>query len=145
MGGAFFAFSQVSGAKTATLQVNTTAGLNGWQFRCIVTSATGKKTTSDVVTLTVLPVITQQPSDTTVAVGETATFTVKANGKALTYRWQSRKNSDAAWTNSGQSGAKTDTLTVPMRAGLDGWQFRCVVTDANGQIVYSKAATLKKG
>ncbi|GEM_PF-6240111 len=140
-----WSYSGQSGAKTETLTVATTPGLNGWQFRCIVTSATGKKTTSDVVTLTVLPVITQQPSDTTVAVGETATFTVKANGKALTYRWQSRKNSDAAWTNSGQSGAKTDTLTVPMRAGLDGWQFRCVVTDANGQIVYSKAATLKKG
>ncbi|MBR6366304.1 MAG: InlB B-repeat-containing protein [Lachnospiraceae bacterium] len=134
-----------SGAKTETLTVATIPGLNGWQFRCIVTAANGKKATSNVATLTVLPVITQEPTDATAAAGEKAIFTVKANGKGLTYRWQSRKNADAAWTNSGQSGAKTDTLTVSMLAGLNGWQFRCVVTDANGQKAYSKEAVLKKG
>jgi hypothetical protein len=53
VGGAFFAFSQVSGAKTATLQVNTTAGLNGWQFRCIVTDGDGNPLPSKEATLTV--------------------------------------------------------------------------------------------
>ena len=132
-----------SGAKTATLSVQTVAGLNGWQFRCVVKDATGQTVVSDAATLAIVPKITTQPSNASVAVGSTAKFTVAATGKAnLTYQWQSRKKSTSDWSNSGQSGAKTTTLSVNAIAGLNGWQFRCVVTDGNGQKSYSNAATL---
>ncbi|MBR5348538.1 MAG: DUF4838 domain-containing protein [Lachnospiraceae bacterium] len=132
-----------SGAKSATLSVATTAGLHGWQFRCVVTDANGQKVYSNAATLTIVPKITKQPADQTVTAGTAATFTVAATGKAkLSYQWQSRKDASSAWTNSGQSGAKTATLSVATTAGLNGWQFRCVVTDGNGQKAYSNGATL---
>ena len=132
-----------TGAKTATLSVAAIAGLNGWQFRCLVADANGKRFVTDAATLYVVPKITTQPKDKTVTAGTTATFTVAATGRGtLTYQWQSRKNSTLAWTNSGQSGAKTATLSVATSTGLNGWQFRCVVTDINGQKSYSNDATL---
>ena len=132
-----------SGAKTKTLSVATLAGLNGWQFRCVVTDGNGKSWGSNAATLTVVPRITKQPASITKAVGDTATFTVEATGKApLSYQWQSRKDANTAWSNSGQSGAKTKTLSVATLAGLNGWQFRCVVTDGNGKSWGSNPATL---
>ncbi|GEM_PF-6960984 len=138
-----WAGSGQSGAKTATLSVAASAGLNGWQFRCIVTDASGKKYVSDVATLNVAPKITTHPKDQSVTAGATATFTVAATGiGTLKYQWQSRKDSTQAWTNSGQSGAKTATLSVATSAGLNGWQFRVIVTDAAGQKTTSNEATL---
>jgi hypothetical protein len=135
-----------SGSKTATLSVATTAGLNGWQFRCIVTDASGRSVASNAATVSVAqtaPKITTQPSNKSVTAGTTAKFTVAASGTGtITYQWQSRKNSSATWANSGQSGSKTATLSVATTAGLNGWQFRCIVTDGNGQTVTSSAATL---
>ena len=133
-----------SGNKTATLSVATTVGLHGYQFRCIVKDSYGNQAISHVATLSLKPKITKQPEDTTVAVGNKAVFTVEATGKAtLTYQWQYRKNVDDTWKNSGQSGNKTNTLSVATTTGLHGYQFRCVVTDGNKQKSYSKTVTLK--
>ncbi|MBR5659656.1 MAG: immunoglobulin domain-containing protein [Lachnospiraceae bacterium] len=130
------------GATTAKLKVTVLAGLHGWQFRCFVTDANGSCTLSKEATLYVVPKITK-PANATVKAGSKATFTVSATGKGpLKYQWQSRKNSSSAWTNSGQPGAKTPTLEVNAIAGLNGWQFRCVVTDANGMSWGSGVATL---
>ena len=130
-----------SGAKTKTLSVAATAGLNGWQFRCMVTDSKGTKAYSDIVTLNIVPKITTQPKDLSVTAGDTAKFTVAATGTGtLKYQWQSRKNSSSEWSNSGQNGAKTKTLSVATTAGLNGWQFRSVVTDTNGQKAYSDVA-----
>ena len=135
--------SAQSGNKTDTLLVSTTAGLHGYQFRCVVSDSNGKKAYSNAATLTLKPRITTQPADKSLLVGSTAKFTVAATGKAtLTYQWQYRKNASASWANSGQQGAKTDTLLVSTTAALHGYQFRCVVTDGNGQKSYSNAATL---
>ncbi len=131
------------GAKTATLKVTTSAGLHGWQFRCVVKDKNGHQATSEPMTLTVVPKITTQPKNAKVPVGDIAEFTVAAAGKAsLSYQWQSRKDSSSAWSNSGQQGAKTATLKVKTSAGLHGWQFRCVVTDGNGKQKASNAAKL---
>ena len=61
---------------------------------------------------------------------------------SLKYQWQSRKNANSNWSNSGQTGAKTTTLSVATTNGLDGWQFRCIVTDANGSSVESDIVSL---
>ncbi|MBO4476711.1 MAG: leucine-rich repeat domain-containing protein [Lachnospiraceae bacterium] len=133
-----------TGAKTLKLEVNTTAGLHGWQFRCVITDAKGNTVNSNPATLKLVPKITTQPKDAFANPGTKATFTVAATGKAnLSYQWQSRKDSSSEWSNSGQTGAKTAKLQVNATAGLNGWQFRCVVTDGNGQKSASQAATLK--
>ena len=132
-----------SGAKSATLSVSAIAGLNGWQFRCVVKDASGKTIVSDAATLYIIPKITSWPKDQSVTAGTTATFSVAATGAGtLKYQWQSRKDSTQAWTNSGMSGAKTATLSVATIAGLNGWQFRVIVTDANGQKTTSNVVTL---
>ena len=139
-----WANSGQSGAKTRTLAVSATAGLHGWQFRCVVTDGNKKTAVSTVAVLTIVPKITVQPKDQSAQVGNIATFTVDATGTGtLSYQWQSRKDASTAWANSGQSGAKTKTLSVTATAGLHGWQFRCVVTDGNGKSWGSGAATLK--
>jgi hypothetical protein len=138
-----WAKSGQSGAKTANLSVNATAGLDGWQFRCVVRNSNGQTTVSNTVTLTVNPAITTQPKDVEVVAGKVAKFTVAASAKApITYRWQSRRDSSSSWTNSGQSGARTATLSVNATAGLNGWQFRCIVKDGSGREIISRAATL---
>ena len=131
------------GAKTATLTVTSIAGLNGWQFRCVVTDANNNSWGSNAATLFTKLSILTQPKITTAAAGSKAKFTVAAYGKAtLKYQWQSIKNASSAWSNSGQPGAKTATLSVTALAGLNGWQFRCIVTDGDGNPLPSSAATL---
>ena len=132
-----------SGNKTKDLSVATTAGLHGYQFRCIVKDSYGNQAISHVATLSVRPKITTWPKDTSAEVGTKAVFTVAATGKTpLKYQWQYRKNETDTWKLSGQSGNKTDTLKVSTTAGLHGYQFRCYVTDANGQKSYTNTVTL---
>lgn len=132
-----------SGARTKTLSVATNAGLNGYQFVCVITDGSGRKNYTNVVTLSIVPKITTQPTNKTVTAGSTAKFTIAATGTGtLTYQWQSRKNASSTWVNSGQSGAKTRTLSVKTNKGLNGYQFRCVVTDGNGKKSYSNTVTL---
>ena len=132
-----------TGAKTATLSINAIAGLNGWQFRCVVRDSANHQTISNVVSLWIVPNIQAQPQNVSVKAGATAIFSIRATGTGtLKYQWQSRKNASSDWSNSGQTGAKTVALSVNAIAGLNGWQFRCVVIDSNGQKSYSNVATL---
>ena len=140
---ASWANSGQQGAKTDTLLVSATAGLHGYQFRCVVTDGNGQKSYTRAATLSLKPRITTQPVNKDLLVGSTAKFTIAATGKGtLKYQWQYRKDENASWADSGQKGAKTDTLLVSCTAGLHGYQFRCIVTDGNGQKSYSNTVTL---
>ncbi|HEX8141886.1 MAG TPA: PQQ-dependent sugar dehydrogenase [Pyrinomonadaceae bacterium] len=81
------------------------------------------------------PVITAHPSNQTVAVGQTATFSVTATGSApLSYQWQ--KNGVNI------NGATSATYTTPPVAASDnGAQFRCIVSNNSGSAT-SNSATL---
>src|SRR5271165_3281505 len=70
------------------------------------------------------PSILTQPANQTVAVGQTATFTVTATGTTpLSYQWQ--KGATAI------SGATSDSYTTPVTTSADsGSQFSVVVTNA---------------
>ena len=138
--------STTTGYNTATLKVIGTSTRNGYQYRCVVTDGNGVTTTSNAATLTVTsgPVITSQPSNQTVAVGATATFRVVASGTGtLKYQWQ-WKSSTGSWTNctSATTGYNTKTLKVEGTNGRNGYQYRCIVTDGNGETVTSSAAKL---
>ena len=72
--------------------------------------------------------------------GETATFSVTATGSNLTYQWQ-QSTDGSAWANiSGATSSSYTTQAATM--DMDGWQYRCVVTDGNSNGVTSQAATL---
>jgi hypothetical protein len=81
------------------------------------------------------PAITTQPASRTVAVGQTATFSVVASGSGtLTYQWS--KNGAAI------AGATAATYTTPPTTAADnGARFTVAVSNAGGTVV-SNAATL---
>lgn len=87
--------------------------------------------------------ITSHPTNQTIVLGEYAVFNVTATGTGITYQWQYKMPSDAEWTKSTSSSAKTDSFTyTPKSMDENGVTVRCVVTDADGDQVYSKEATL---
>ena len=112
---------------------------NGYQYRCIVKDSNGS-VTSNAATLTVSTLtITSQPQSVTAMKGAKASFTVNATGSGtLSYTWQYKTATGTTWTTTGAS--KTNTLTVTANAN-NGYQYRCIVKDANSSVT-SAAATL---
>lgn len=88
-------------------------------------------------------VITQDPKNADVKAGETAVFTVAAQGTGLKYQWEKKKPTEDVWKKSEADGKKTATLTVKeAKSDWHGMSYRCKVTDSSGNTVYSKAAKL---
>ena len=114
----------------------TTFADNGSQFFVVVSNSTGIAT-SNTATLTVnaAPFITTQPTNQTVAAGQTATFTVVATGAPpLSYQWQ--KNGTVI------TGATGASYTTPTTTSADnGSQFIVVVSNSTGNAT-SNAAIL---
>ena len=86
--------------------------------------------------------ITAQPQDATVINGQTAAFSVSAQGAAqLSYQWQKKTGLNAAWTDI--PGAAGPTYTTSQTTLLNsGFQYRVVITDALNNSVVSDAAAL---
>ncbi len=83
------------------------------------------------------PAITAQPAAQTVAVGQSATFTVAATGDGLGYQWQ-RDGKDIA-------GATASSYVLNnVQASDDGASFKVVVRNSAGSVT-SAAAVLKVG
>ena len=123
-----------TGNKTATFSFIAKTNYNGWQYRCVVSSANGSATSS-VAKLTVTapaPVITNQPTDQNVWIGETAVYTVKATESNVTYQWQYSSNNGVSWVNCKGAGYNTDTFSFRMIDGLAGRLYRCVISNAGG-------------
>lgn len=132
-------------AKKASFSITAQAGHDGYQFRCVITDSTGKKTITMPVTLKVAtvpgPKITTQPKDTTVSAGTAASFKVVATGTGtLTYQWQTLAPGATAWKNSTNSTAKKATFKITTQAAHNGYKVRCIVTDSTGNTTTSVAA-----
>ena len=139
--------SGTEGYDTPELHVVATLARNGFQYRCRITDEDGEEIFSDAALLTVLadPItITAQPEDREVAVGETAYFTVEAEGESLIYQWQYKIVNKTKWYNSSSStnGYNSPVLEIKGTLARNGYQYRCVITDADGNTLTSDAATL---
>lgn len=131
------------GNKTSTVSITADMTQNGHMYRCIVMDMFGNIKISDAVTLTVVPIlITKQPEDVMAAVNETVTFSIAATGEGLTYQWQYRDTSTNGWKNSTIGNPTTTALSVVAETRRDGYRYRCIITDENGNTVTSNAATL---
>ena len=86
--------------------------------------------------------ITTQPKSVSIAEGKTASFTVNASGVDLKYQWQSCPSGSSTWSNSSESGSKTETLSIQGTQAKNGYKYRCIVTDGMGNKVTSNSATL---
>ena len=140
--GATWHNSTAASANSPTLSFTAKTAYHGRLYRCIVKNDLEYETISDAVKLTVTPKITTQPKAVSAAVGDTAKFTVAAEGTGLTYQWQYKTASGTTWSAATATGAKTATISVPATAGRNAYQYRCVVTDKNGKTATSSAAKL---
>ena len=118
------------------------ASWNGIRLYCVVTDCTGSSITSDTVTVNVTQElkITQQPESQTVALGETITLSLKAQGMGLRYQWYFKKaGQDSFQIWKGHTNAK-EGVTPP--ASWNGIQLYCEVTDSAGIKANSGVATI---
>ena len=129
-----------SGGTSSTYTINSAQNSDSGSYEVVVNNVTNQPVTSDPATLTVTPVavapsISAQPSNVTVTVGNSASFSVTASGTApLSYQWQRNQ------TNI--SGATQSTYTLSTTALTDnGAIFQCAVTNSAGGVT-SQFATL---
>ena len=109
-------------------------------IRCVITDGDGNMVTSSTASLN-LPVvtITSQPKSASVAVGDKATFTIKATGDGLEYQWQYKKSGSSTWST---ASSKSTTYSFTMKESYDNRSIRCKVKDAYGNTVTSSSAKL---
>ncbi|MBQ8975160.1 MAG: hypothetical protein IJ072_05490, partial [Oscillospiraceae bacterium] len=88
--------------------------------------------------------IIRQPSDATVKVGDNVSFSVDASGVGLEYRWQF-KNPNSVWTffnPANYPSSLTKSLTFTAKAEFNNYSYRCLITNAAGEQVYSDAGQI---
>ncbi|MBR4948289.1 MAG: InlB B-repeat-containing protein [Clostridiales bacterium] len=141
--------SNKDGAKTDTLTLAITSNRNNTKYHCIISDANETSVITEEATLTVgnrpkdLTIISQ-PTDYYGPVGETAKFTVEADGDGLTYQWQVLKSS--GWSNcSKNDGAKTATLSLAITSARDNTTYKCIITDERTNTVTTDEVTLHVG
>ena len=139
--GASWTDCQETGAQTAAMTFTATADHQGRTYRCLVSNPGGVVISSAAVLTVIGARITGQPKSVAVEEGERAAFTVKADGSDLSYQWQVSSDEGATWSDCGEAGSDTDTLSVLPRAEWSGWRYRCRVT-GSGLTAFSHAATL---
>ena len=127
----------IAGAVSSAFTVTNAQLTNTGTYSVIVTNNFGS-ITSSVATLTVTnaaPSITAQPQSQNVAVGNTATFSIAANGTApLGYQWYFN-------TNTLITGAVTNSLTIINAQLTNTGTYSVVVTNIIGSVT-SAVATL---
>ncbi len=131
----------LSGGTSAVYRLKTADRHNGYQYRCRVSNTEGGLW-SKTVRLTVItaPKVTLQPDPVSVPVGNTASFTVRAEGAGLRYQWWVRKTPSGAWSKV-LSGGTSRTYSLTTAARHNGYQYRCRVSNAAGG-VWSKTVRL---
>ena len=126
-------------------------------FCIVVTDAAGNQVSSNVVWVNEyvsdmeLLTIDWQTPDQVVGVGEVAVFAVEVTGgsEPYTYQWEYMCD-NFEWdivAGSWATGAQTDTLsfTVAYDEFVYHYQYRCKITDAEGNVLYSDAVQVLEG
>ena len=132
-----------SSVKAAIYSTKMTAARNGRMVRCVVSDQFGNTATSDTAVMLIKQplVITSLPKDYVGKAGSTATFSVLAQGRGLTYQWQI-SDDGFNWAN---SSVKAASYSTKLTTAKNGRMVRCIVTDANGNSVTSSAARMTIG
>ena len=137
-------WQDISGANASEYETPaTTKPMNGWQYRCVVTNRLGTDTSaSATLTVNYSPEIGGQPQDVSVIEGERAVFTVSdiTGNPPPAYQWQVSTDGET-WTDlDGETGSVYSVVTTP---SMDGWQYRCKVTNSSGSAYSEPPATLR--
>ncbi|OSZ79088.1 hypothetical protein CAP35_12800 [Chitinophagaceae bacterium IBVUCB1] len=136
-----------SGATSNVLALNgAPATMHGYGYRCVISGACTPSVTTNNAQLTVKvpPVLTSQPKDAVVCDGTNTTFSVAPTSFA-SYQWQILNG--AVWVNLTETGSYTNTTQSTLNVnnihfGLDGAQYRCIVSNGCSPNAVSATATL---
>lgn len=137
-GGSKFSKSSITSA-TYSCKLNEKSA--GRQVYCIVTDTYGNTAKSATATIYKELRITSQPSDVTVAEGQTAKVSFQAEGDGLTYTWYFKDVDDNGFKKA--STFTGNTYSVKMSAARDGRWVYCVVTDAYGNALSTEMVRLR--
>lgn len=113
-----------------------------------VVNATSGDNTDDLVAADVEMSITTQPAASSVTAPAAASFTIVAAGTSPTYQWQVRTGGVGSYANLTAAGVYSGgvtaaTLNISNSTGLNGNQYRCVVSNAGATVkVVSSGARL---
>lgn len=126
----------------ATETVTVPASWDGIQLYCKVSDKTGKSVNSNTVKIILSDVlaVTQQPTNKTVALGNSVTLSLKAKGENLTYQWYYKKATATAW--SAWNGRTHASETVTPNESWNGIQLYCKVSDKSGNSLNSSTVKL---
>ena len=148
-------WSNISGGTSTTLSIPIQASVNGYLYRCIAKDYMGHIATSQAGKLTVTSALStlsefepeftviNEPDDYYGRPGDIATFIVEAEGANLSYQWLCRAPGADNFEYLTSSDATTNTLRVEMTAASNGAEYRCFITDANGDMGSTRVATIK--
>ncbi|MBD3242625.1 MAG: hypothetical protein GF331_18690 [Chitinivibrionales bacterium] len=131
----------------STLEVTAYASMDGYQYRChVTTSKCNWEATSDPATLSLLepPQVVDHPVATEACEGGSATFTAGGTGEAVAYQWQVYDGGYVDLTDDGtHAGVNTTTLTIdPVSLSMQNKTYRCMVSGACAPADSTLPATL---
>ena len=133
-----------SGNRTATMSVDLNAVRIRYIFRCELTGKNGSKLYTDTVKAEKIELfeITKQPSSVNADVNDTVIFSVEAIG-ANSYQWQFSRNNGETWQAAGFDGSRTAAMTVELNTTRIKYSFRCELTNADGETLYTDVVTIQ--
>ncbi len=121
----------IAGATNATYTITSVVAGDAGSYAAVATNSAGSATSSaatlTVNTATSAPVFTQQPTNQTINLGASVTFTAAVSGNpAPTFRW--RKNGASI------TGARSVTYTIPSVAATDAGTYTLFATNSLGSV-----------
>jgi hypothetical protein len=124
--------SPIAGATSPSYTIASVVADDAANYLCIVTNSVGSTTSSSaLLTVLTIPSIVTDPTSKTVAVGQSVTFSVAANGGNLSWQWY--KGGTAI------SGATSYTYTIASVAASDAGSYYCVASNSVGSATSATA------
>ena len=135
-------FSPWNGHTKASETCMPNASWDGIQLYCVIKDSAGYSVTSDTVTVTVNSpiIITRQPTNKTVILGDPVTLSLKASGDGLTYQWYFKKKGQTSFSKWNGRTHASETVTPP--ATWNGIKLYCKVKDSAGHAITSNTVTV---
>ena len=127
-------------AASAKLTLPATDEWDAWLYRCRIGNADGEvfSQTVQMDVYLVYPTVTLQPKDARIRNGKAVSFSVKGKD-AKAYQWQ--QSADGSTWQDIPGATKNKLALKKVTFDMDGNQYRCVLTNADGSVP-SSAATL---
>lgn len=137
--------SAMPGCTTDTLQVPLARFRSGQMYRCVATDAQGTVIVSQTASMEIQSghmEIVRQPVSVQGKSGETVQFTVEAVGDGLRYQWEYSNTQGQTWGATGAQGGQTPTMTTQLQSYRNGQMYRCRITDAYGNLLYTQVVQM---